>query len=75
MLKLIKPTSDWGPDNGDYRDYVKPKEEQRFVQDIIRHQNDLCYVDVDIGRAGHLTTTGVRGIEKARQWVLRAARR
>ena len=74
-MKLIKPTSDWGPDNGDYRDYVKPKEEQRFVQDIIRHQNDLCYVDVDIGRAGHLTTTGVRGIEKARQWVLRAARR
>lgn len=63
VTKLIKPTSDWGPDNGDYRDYVKPRgehQEQRYVQDIIRHQNDLCYVDVDIGRAGHLTTTGVR---------------
>ena len=78
-MRLIKPTSDWGPDNGDYRDYVKPRgdhQEQRYVQDIIRHQNDLCYVDVDIGRAGHLTTnSGVRGIEKASQWVLRAARR
>ena len=89
-MKLIKTTSDWGPDNGDYREYVKPRgehQEQRYVQDIIRHQNDLCYVDVDIGRAGHLTTnSGVRGNEttdldldlsltKARQWVLPAARR
>ena len=81
MTRLIKPTSDWGPDNGDYREYIKPRAgeiqhgDQRYVQDIIRHQNDLCYVDVDIGTgAGHLNT-GARGIEKARHWVLRAARR
>ena len=72
VLRLVQPTSDWGPEDGDHREYVKPKsqhqlQDQRYVQDIIRHQNDLCYVDVDIGRAGDLTATGVRGIETTRR--------